>query len=120
MSDNNYSSVVSVLPVSDHGKAVEWYSKWLGRGPDVSPDEGVAEWKLAENAWIQVTAAPTPDAAGKSTVVCGVRDLDKQRAVCERVGVTVGETQDYGFIKLADIVDPAGNKVMFVQETPEG
>lgn len=119
MSNNNYTSVVSVLHVSDFGEAIGWYSKWLGRKPDVTPDENIAEWQLADNAWIQVSEAPTPGVVGKSTVVCGVRDLDKQRATCESAGVAVGETQDYGFIRLADTTDPAGNKVVFVQEIPQ-
>lgn len=119
MSNSNYSSVVSVLHVSDHAKAVEWYSRWLGREPDLTPDEGVAEWKIAENAWIQVAAAPSPDIAGKGTIVCGVHDLDKQRSTCEGTGVPLGETQDYGFIKLASLTDPSGNTVMFVQEVAQ-
>jgi hypothetical protein len=116
MSGNNFSSVVSVLNVQNHAEAVEWYSKWLGRSPDVSPDEGISEWMLAENAWIQVSLAQDPTLVGKSSVVCGVHDLEVQRATCEGAGVAVGETQDFGFIKLMDIVDPAGNSVVFVQE----
>lgn len=116
MSGNNFTSVVSVLYVAKHPEAVAWYSKWLGRAPDVSPDEGIAEWMIAENAWIQVAVAQDEGLVGKSSVVCGVRDLDVQRATCERVGIAVGETQDYGFIKLISVVDPAGNSVVFVQE----
>ncbi|MEL7369971.1 MAG: VOC family protein [Myxococcota bacterium] len=116
MSEQNYTSVVGVLHVNDHGEAVAWYSKWLGRAPDVTPDEGVAEWKMTDNAWIQVSASPVPEIAGKATVVCGVKDIDQQRATCEGAGVPCGELQDYGFIKLTEITDPSGNKVMFVQE----
>jgi len=36
--------------------------------------------------------------------------------VCQNAGVTVSEIQDLGFIKLAQLSDPAGNTVMFVQE----
>ena len=116
MSNNNFLSVVSVLHVDDFAVAMEWYVKWLGRKPDVTPCEGIAEWKLAENAWIQVSVAPDPSLAGKSFVVCGVHDVEVQRAVCEDAGVTASETQDLGFIKHAEISDPAGNTVMFVQE----
>lgn len=116
MSNNNFTSVVSVLHVNDFDGAVEWYAKWLGRKPDVTPDEGIAEWQLAENAWIQVSVAPDPSLAGKSFVVCGVHNIEAQRAVCQDAGVTASETQDLGFIKLAQVSDPAGNTVMFVQE----
>lgn len=119
MSKNNYTSVISVLHVNDFEEAVNWYSKWLGRGPDVTPDEGIGEWKLADNAWIQVSVAPDPSVAGKGTVVCGVVDLEVQCSTCQKAGVSLGETQDYGFIKLADTSDPAGNTIVFVQEVEQ-
>ncbi len=116
MPDNNFSSVISVLHVQNHAEAVEWYSNWLGRSPDVAPYDGVSEWMLTDNAWIQVSEAPDPNLVGKSTVVCGVHDLEVQRMTCQGAGVTVGETQDFGFIKLMSISDPAGNTVVFMQE----
>ena len=114
MSESNLTSVVAVLPVVDHAGAVAWYQKWIGRAPDLEPMEGVAEWQVAENAWIQVSADPTT--AGKSTVVVGVKDIDTQRADCAAAGVTVGDVADYGFIKTAEAIDPAGNKILFIQE----
>ena len=113
---NNFTGLVSVLHVCNFEEAVEWYAKWLGRQPDVTPDEGIAEWQLVENALIQVSATPDPSLAGKSYVVCCVRDVEAQKKVCLNAGVTVSEIQDLGFIKLAQISDPAGNTVMFVQE----
>ncbi len=119
MAKSNYSNVVCVLYVGDYSEAVGWYEKWLGRAPDVTPDEGIAEWQLAENAWIQVSVAPDPGLVGKSTVVCGVIDLDEQCASCQSAGVTLSDTEDYGFIKLANATDPAGNTVVFVQEVEQ-
>jgi hypothetical protein len=115
--ESNFVNVVGVLPVTDHAEAVAWYEKWIGRGPDVKPMDGVAEWQLAENAWIQV--AVNPEAAGGSSVVVGVVDVAKQCSGCAAAGVEVGEVNDYGFIKLAEAVDPAGNKIIFVQEVQQ-
>jgi predicted enzyme related to lactoylglutathione lyase len=117
MSGSNLASVVGVLPVTDHAKAVTWYQKWIGRAPDVEPVEGIAEWQLAENAWIQV--AVHPESAGRTTVVVGVEDIDAQRSACAAVEVTVGDVNDYGFVRTAEAVDPAGNKIVFVQESRE-
>jgi hypothetical protein len=117
MPESNLASVVGVLPVTDHAKAVTWYQKWIGRAPDVEPTEGIAEWQLAENAWIQVTI--DPESAGGTTVVIGVKDIDVQRSVCAAVEVAVGDVSDYGFVKTAEAVDPAGNKILFVQEARE-
>lgn len=113
----NFKNVNAVLPVSDHAAAVTWYKKWIGRAPDVEPMEGVAEWQLAENAWIQVSV--DPDAAGKTSVVVGVEDIDAHVASLAREGVTCGEIQDYDFIKLSEAVDPEGNKINFVWENPK-
>ena len=114
MSESNLQNVVAVLPVADHAAAVAWYEKWIGRAADVVPMEGIAEWRIAENAWIQVSADPEP--AGRTSVVIGVEDIDTQRSTCAAAGVTIGEVNDYGFIKTAEAVDPAGNKILFVQE----
>lgn len=114
---SNFTNVVGVLPVTDHAEAVAWYEKWIGRGPDVKPMDGVAEWQLAENAWIQVAA--NDEASGGSSVVVGVADIGKQCSDCAAAGVEVGEVNDYGFIKLAEAVDPAGNKIIFVQEVQQ-
>ena len=110
MPESNLTSVVGVLPVTDHVKAVTWSQKWIGRAPDVEPMEGVAEWQLAENAWIQV--AVDPESAGRSTVVVGVKDIDAQRSACAAADVVVGDVNDYGFVKTAEAVDPAGNRLM--------
>lgn len=118
MSGSNLSNVVGVLPVADHATAVTWYQRWIGRAPDVEPMEGVAEWQLAENAWIQVSA--DPETAGRTTIVVGVKDVIAQRSACAAVDVAVGEVNDFGFIKTAEAVDPAGNKILFIEEVPQG
>jgi hypothetical protein len=118
MSDSNLTSVVGVLPVADHATAVTWYQRWIGRSPDVEPMEGVAEWQLAGDAWIQVSA--DPEAAGRTTIVVGVKDVVAQRAACAAVDIAVGNVADYGFIKTAEAEDPAGNKILFIQEVPQG
>ena len=117
MPESNLASVVGVLPVTDHAEAVSWYQKWIGRAPDVEPMEGIAEWQLAENAWIQVTV--DPGSAGRSTVVVGVKDVDAQRSACAAADVAVGDVNDYGFVRTAEAADPAGNKILFVQESQE-
>jgi hypothetical protein len=117
MSESNLVSVVGVLPVTDHAKAVTWYQKWIGRAPDVEPMDGIAEWQLSENAWIQVTV--DPESAGHTTVVVGVKDIDAQRSACAAVEIAVGDVNDYGFVKTTEAIDPAGNKILFVQESQE-
>ncbi|WP_233620620.1 VOC family protein [Amycolatopsis sp. WAC 01416] len=111
-----FKDVYAVLPVSDHSAAVAWYERWIGRRPDAEPMEGVAEWLLAGNAGIQVAHAP--EAAGKSAVVIVVEDIDDTVGSLGARGVECGLVQDYDFIKLTEVADPAGNKVTFVWENP--
>ncbi|KXP02259.1 glyoxalase/bleomycin resistance/dioxygenase family protein [Tsukamurella tyrosinosolvens] len=112
------TSVIAVLPVTDFDGALTWYATWIGRRPDVEPAEGVAEWRVAENAWIQVTAEP--EASGRTNVVIGVADLEAQRARCLAAGTPWGEVNDYGVVRTADAVDPAGNTITFAEEVVPG
>ncbi|TPD54370.1 MAG: VOC family protein [Thalassolituus maritimus] len=113
------NSLVAVIPVKDFDKASAWYATLLGREADLIPVDEVAEWQLAEGAWLQVST--DPERAGSTTVVFGVDDLEQQRQLCNDAGITLGDVQEYpGVIKMADICDPEGNKVSFVEDISEG
>lgn len=112
--DSRFTGVVAVLPVTDHAASVSWYTKWLGRDPDVVPAEGVAEWQLAGAAWLQVGL--NPEAAGHTSVVVTVPDVSAQQKACRDLGLEVGDVQDYGVVKIITLSDPDGNQVMFVEE----
>ena len=115
MSSSNINSVIAVLPVKDQDTAVEWYKKLLGRDADIVPVEGVAEWQLAENAWIQVTT--DPERAGSATAIIGVNDIDSQCTFCAAANVPHGEVIEYPeIIKMIEVIDPDGNKIAFVQD----
>lgn len=113
---SSFTNVCAVIPVADHTAAVAWYKQWLGRGPDVEPDEGVAEWKIAGNAWLQVSQ--DSENAGKASVVIGVEDIDAHVSSLSSAGVRCGEIQDHDFIKLSELTDTDGNKINFVWENP--
>ncbi len=114
MSISNINSVIAVVPVRNQEAAVGWYKALLARDADVVPVEGVAEWQLAENAWLQVTT--DPERAGSSTVIIGVDDIDAQCNACTTAKVSHGEVIEYpGIIKMIEVTDLDGNKVAFVQ-----
>jgi predicted enzyme related to lactoylglutathione lyase len=115
MLTTNINSVIAVIPVKDFTKATTWYKKLLGRDADIVPTEGVAEWELAENAWIQVSNEP--ERAGSATVVIGVNDISAQSNACSEANMPLGDIVEYPeIIKMAEITDPDGNKVAFVQD----
>ena len=115
MPTNNINSVISVIPVKNFETALAWYKRLFGRDPDVVPMEGIAEWQLVENAWIQV--GTDPDRAGTTTVVIGVSDIEEQRKSCLDANLLVSEIEEYPeIIKMAEVTDPEGNKISFVQD----
>ncbi len=119
MSILNLESVIAVVPVTNQVTAVTWYKKLLGRDADVVPIDGVAEWQLADKAWLQVTT--DPDSAGNTTVIISVSDIDVQRTACAEANVSLGEIVEYpGIVKMVDAIDPDGNKITFVQELSSG
>ena len=119
MSSTNVDSVIAVVPVKSQAEAVAWYARVFGRDADVVPMDDVAEWQLVEGAWVQVTV--DPERAGGTTVIISVIDLDAQRAACAEANVTLGETVEYpDIVRMADAIDPDGNKVAFVQDISGG
>ena len=64
------NSLVSVLNVSDYTVALTWYSAWLGE-PDETPMDGMAEWRIADNALLQLDA--TAETVKPSAAIIGVK-----------------------------------------------
>lgn len=115
MSSSNINSVFAVLSVRKQDDAVRWYANLFGRNADMIPVEGVAEWQLADSAWLQVTA--DSERAGASTVIVGVNDIEAQCRTCAEANVPHGEVVEYpGIIKMIEVIDPDGNKIAFVQD----
>lgn len=115
MPSKNINSVISAIPVKNFDHAVEWYKKLFEREPDLVPMEGIAEWQLAENAWVQVSV--DPERVGTGSVIIGVDDVEAQRKVCLKYNLVVGDIVEYPeVIKMVEISDPEGNKISFVQD----
>lgn len=112
-------NVTSVVPVKDFEASFNWYQTFFDREPDVLPMEGIAEWQLAENAWVQVSI--DPDRAGSTSVVICVKDVEAQRATLSSFNLPIGEIVEYPeIIKMVEIADPDGNKNSFVQDLLNG
>ena len=115
MSFRNINSVISVIPVCDFEKAQSFYIQLFEREPDVVPMEGIAEWQILKNAWVQVSSDPKH--AGNTTVVIGVNDLEALRNDYTCSNLTISEIEEYPeIIKMAEIKDPEGNKITFIQD----
>jgi predicted enzyme related to lactoylglutathione lyase len=112
-------SVVTVISVKNYEASVAWYSKLFKRQPDLVPIDGVAEWELVNNAWIQVAA--DSDRAGHASVVLVVDSIQKAHQECTDLALPISEVTEYpGVVRIAEIVDPEGNKVAFVEDISGG
>lgn len=106
--------VLAVALVSDQDSAVDWYQRLFGRGPDARPMPSLADWHLADSAWVQVFH--DPDRAGRSVFNLVVDDLDRHRAALEAAGIAVADvvTNAKG-TRLAALTDPDGNTITLIE-----
>lgn len=107
-------NLVSVFQVSDLEKSLEWYKRWLGE-PDVIPMEGMAEYQIGSDAWLQLSCDEGIKKEAGS-VVLGVADLNLTKQILEENAINTGEIVDYEVVLVLDIFDIDGNKITFVQE----
>ncbi|KUI42008.1 glyoxalase [Mycobacterium sp. IS-1590] len=110
-----FNDVAAVVATGDFATARSWYCEVMGRGPDLEPIEGVAEWQITATAWLQLMEDGTR--AGRSAVRIGVDDLDAQIAELAELGIDAGEVVVIAdVVRVADVVDPDGNEVSFVED----
>jgi len=103
-----FNDIAAVVATRDYTAARSWYSRVIGREPDLEPVDEVA-------AWLQLVV--DPDRAGKSMVRIGVVDLAAQIAELNDAGIATGESVVIAdMVKVVDIADPDGNEVSFVEE----
>jgi predicted enzyme related to lactoylglutathione lyase len=109
------NGVAAVVATRDFRSARSWYSRLMGRDPDLEPAERVAEWQITETGWLQlIEDLPR---AGKLAVRIGVTDLATQVAVLADAGIATGEPVVIAdLVAVVDIADPEGNEVSYVQD----
>ncbi|OBG13164.1 glyoxalase [Mycolicibacterium celeriflavum] len=114
---SKFNDIAAVVATSDYPAARSWYSRIMGRGPDLEPIEGVAEWQITATAWLQLIT--DAERAGRSAVRIGVDDLTGVVAELAGAGIAAGEPVDIaGMVRVVDITDPDGNEVSFVADLP--
>lgn len=112
---DKFNDIAAVVATRDYAVARSWYSRVIGREPDLEPIDGVAEWQIAATAWLQVME--DSDRAGRSAVRIGVDDLEAQTADLAGLGIATGEVVVIAdLVKVLDVADPDGNEVSFVQD----
>jgi catechol 2,3-dioxygenase-like lactoylglutathione lyase family enzyme len=112
------NDISAVVATRDYATARAWYSRILGREPDLEPIDGVAEWQITATAWLQLIE--DANRAGKSAVRFGVSELAAQIAELNDADIATGEPVVIAdMVAVVDIADADGNEVSFVEDIAE-
>lgn len=105
--------VLAVVPVSDLPVSALWYERLLGRAPDNRPMETLAEWRVTETGWLQVTE--DAERAGSALLNFAVDDLEAHVASVQDRDLEPDATEEVTKgVTLSSIADPDGNRITFI------
>jgi len=108
--------VFAALVVAEIDAGVAWYTRLLGRPPDIVPNGYEAIWRLADSASFYVLADPAR--AGRGALTVAVADLDACVAGLSDRGIEPGPVdQVHPGARKAEVVDPDGNTVALIEVT---
>jgi predicted enzyme related to lactoylglutathione lyase len=101
--------------VSDYDVALDWYERFMGRPPDLVPQENEAAWQVTDSSWIYIVA--DAGRAGGGLLTLRVHDLEAHIAEIARRGIETGEIDWVvpGSTRSAWITDPEGNRIQLGQ-----
>lgn len=114
----NILHVLACLPVTDLDAAEEWYTRLIGRPPDLRPAEHEVLWNLSETG--QIYVARYPDRAGHGHTTWVIDDLEETIAELAGRGVACGEVVDVGPAVKVTVFDPDGNTIQLGQAKERG
>ena len=105
--------VLAVVPTADFDAARAWYERLFDRPADNLPMESLAEWRVTDHGWAQLTR--DADRAGSALLNFAVDDLDQQIDDLSARGLSPGaiETVSQG-VRLSAIHDTDGNQITFI------
>ena len=105
--------VLAVAPTADFDAAYAWYERLFDRPADNRPMEGLAEWRVTDSGWVQLTG--DAERAGSALLNFAVDDIDRHVDELSARGLTASaiETVTKG-VRLSAIRDPDGNTITFI------
>ena len=110
-SSPSYASSTFSFPVSDIDEATEWYKQLLGEVEYFSPAEGVVEFKLNEQTWLQLFTGAQSSGA---TLRLEVTDIQSQHQRLTKLGIEPMDIELVpAVISYFDFKDPDGNLLSF-------
>lgn len=105
--------VLAVVPVSNLAISQVWYERLFGSAATNVPMDTLAEWRVTETGFVQVTV--DVERAGSGSINFAVDDLEDHMAGLRARGLTPGETINANKgVQLCPIDDPDGNTITFI------
>jgi lactoylglutathione lyase len=119
MVDTGSSGAVDVrativeITVTDLSRSREWYSRLLGKGPDLEPFPGNVEFKVG-GMWLQIVEGEVKSSSWSLQIE--VRDLSRERDRLRTAGVGATEIKTVpNVISYFSIKDPDESSLLFFQ-----
>jgi catechol 2,3-dioxygenase-like lactoylglutathione lyase family enzyme len=105
----NLQKTYTALLSADLAAAESWYTKLLGRGPDVRPMATMVQWELFDGGGL---ALATDDGiAGRGVMFIIVDDVAAERRRLLGLGIALGDDIQGDYSTLAQVRDPDGNLI---------
>jgi catechol 2,3-dioxygenase-like lactoylglutathione lyase family enzyme len=103
--------VFAGIPVADRDAAVQWYTRFFGRPPDLLPNAVEAAWRATDSGWVYVIA--DRERAGTALHTLLVDHLDTFLAGLAERGIDAGEVEslDGDAVRRSSLRDPDGNRL---------
>lgn len=103
--------VFAGIPVADRDAAVQWYTRFFGRPPELLPNEIEAAWRVTDSGWVYVIV--DRDRAGTALHTLLVDHLDSFLAALAERGIETGDVEslDGDAVLRSRVDDPDGNRL---------
>jgi len=114
-----FMHVFAGIPVASYVLALAWYERFVGRPPDLIPNDGEAAWQMSEAGWLCLVA--DVDRAGSAAHTLIVDDLDAFLAGLGVRGIGAGPVEAIDdLVRFTLITDPDGNRLTVGQPPANG
>ncbi len=105
--------LIAGVPVSDLDAGIDWYTRLLGRPPDVRVGDEVL-WDIDEHATLFIEPNAAQAGAGRITLVVAGLEALLERLAGERIEHEPIETYSNG-VRHVKVPDPDGNSIAFAE-----
>jgi hypothetical protein len=98
------------VPVAELGPAIDWWERFLGRPPDMTPNQSERTWQLTDDGWIYVVEDRERAGNGLTTLI--VDDLDARIGELNESGIETGNVERLNEnTRTLMLADPDGNRI---------